>query len=274
MQDRKILILDIDGTLVNSEKVITPETLKYINIIQDMGHIVALASGRPYPGMKQYVDALKMDEKNGYIISFNGGKIISCEKGEVVYSNCMPGKYLQGLYDFALEHDMGLVTYSDDMVITGTRLDNYMQYEARLNYMPIYSVEDFCGYVDFDVVKCLMTAPEKQAEECEKILAQRYSRELNVFRSEPYFIEITNKGVDKAKAVENLLNILGIERKNSICCGDGYNDLTMVSYAGVGVAMANAQQIVKDNADYVTGSCDEDGLVEVIKKFILNEERI
>ena len=92
--------------------------------------------------------------------------------------------------------------------------------------------------------------------------------DLNVFRSEPYFIEITIKGVDKAESLAGLLASIGLRREDSICCGDGFNDLTMVKYGGVGVAMGNAQQVVKDNADYITASCDEDGLVEVVEKFV------
>ena len=77
------------------------------------------------------------------------------------------------------------------------------------------------------------------------------------------------QGVDKAKSIGRLLAHIGMERENCICCGDGFNDRTMVEYAGVGVAMGNAQQVVKDVADYVTANCDEDGIVEIIKKFIL-----
>lgn len=86
MTDKKILVLDIDGTLVNSEKKITPETLKYLKMIQEQGHIVALASGRPFPGLKQYSDALGLAEYGGYALSFNGGKVISCATQEVIYT--------------------------------------------------------------------------------------------------------------------------------------------------------------------------------------------
>ena len=96
-----------------------------------------------------------------------------------------------------------------------------------------------------------------------------FAPEINVFRSEPYFIEITTNGVDKSTTIPELLKLLDIPREKTICCGDGFNDATMVKYAGIGVAMANAQQVVKDCADYITGSCEEDGLVEVIEKFVL-----
>ena len=162
-----------------------------------------------------------------------------------------------------------MVTYKGNQVITGTDTDEYMEFEARLNHMELCQVDDFLGYVDFDMTKCLMTAETEAAEQYEKELAALVAPDLNVFRSEPYFIEITVKGVDKAESIARLLEHIGMTREQCICCGDGFNDKTMVEYAGVGVAMGNAQQVVKDVADYVTASCDEDGLVEVIKKFVL-----
>lgn len=267
--DKKILVLDIDGTLVNSKKEITEETLKYLMKIQEEGHIVALASGRPYPGMKKYAEEIGLDKFGGYALSFNGGKIIDCSTGETVFEKCIPNRFAKIIYEYAVEHGLGMVTYKDGTVITGTEIDEYMQYEARLNYMPLHKVDDFVTYVDFDMIKCLLTAQPDAAEGFEIELREMLKDDLNVFRSEPYFIEITRKGVDKAESLEALLNKIGIKRENSICCGDGFNDLTMVKYGGVGVAMDNAQQIVKDNADYITASCDDDGIVEVIKKFIL-----
>jgi hypothetical protein len=262
--------LDIDGTLVNSEKVITEKTRDALIDFQKKGHIVALASGRPYPGMKAYAKQLNLEHFGGYALSFNGGVVIDCKSGETIYSKCVDKSYAGQLYDFAIEHNMGMVTYQGDKVITGTRIDDYMEYEARLNYMELCRVDNFKEYVDFDMIKCLFTAPVDIAEECEKKLYELVGDKLNVFRSEPYFIEVTNNQVDKAASLDNLINQIGIPWDNTVCCGDGFNDVSMVRYAKLGVAMANAQQVVKDNADFITGSCDEDGLVDVICR-ILNE---
>lgn len=269
MTEKKILVLDIDGTLVNSKKEITPETLHYLMQAQEQGCIVALASGRPFPGLKQYADALQLAQYGGYALSFNGGKVISCATGETIYTKAIPRHYAGILYDFAKQRNIGLVTYQGDKVITGTDTDDFMEYEARLNHMQIQSVQNFVEAVDFDMIKCLMTAEPEVAAQYEKELAALVGPELNVFRSEPYFIEITVRGVDKAESIARLLEHIGMKREQCICCGDGFNDKTMVEYAGIGVAMGNAQQVVKDVADYVTRSCDEDGLVEVIKKFVL-----
>ncbi|MBE5944182.1 MAG: HAD family phosphatase [Lachnospiraceae bacterium] len=268
MDNKKILVLDIDGTLVNSQKEITPKTLESLIKIQEEGHIVALASGRPYPGMEKYAKEIGLDRYHGYALSFNGGRIVDCATGETVFEKCIPKKYAPIIYRYAMEKGIGMVTYQDNCVITGTPIDEYMEYEARLNTLIIHQVEDFEAYVDFDMVKCLLTAPPDIAPVYEQELKELLGEELNVFRSEPYFIEITIKGVDKAESLEGFLPKIGLTREDSICCGDGFNDLTMVKYGGVGVAMGNAQQIVKDNADYITASCDEDGLIEVIDKFV------
>ena len=93
---------------------------------------------------------------------------------------------------------------------------------------------------------------------------------MDVYRSEAFFLEILPKGVDKATAIEKLLLMLRCTREELICFGDGYNDMTMLEYAGMGVAMGNAKDEVKAVADYITSGNDEDGIVEVIDKFVLD----
>ena len=115
-----------------------------------------------------------------------------------------------------------------------------------------------------------MTCRNYDAEQVEQELNALYGDKVTVFRSEPFFVEIMPKNVHKATSLEKLLKYLDMDVKDLIACGDGFNDLTMIEYAGVGVAMGNAQQIVKDHADYITLTNDEDGLVPVIEKFILN----
>ncbi len=271
IEDKKVLVLDIDGTLTNSKKEITENTKKSIVRIMEEGHIVILASGRPTPGMRRYEKELELEKYGGYLLSFNGGKIVNCKTGEIVFQRTLPPHILLGIYKFALEHDCGLMTYMGDTIILGTRRDEYVELEAKINGMPIQEVEDMLRFVDFEMNKCLMTAPIEKAPEYEEKLKELYGDIVSIYRSEPFFIEIMPKGVDKATSLERMLNIEGWKRENTICCGDGFNDMTMISYAGVGIAMENAQERVKEAADFVTKSNDEDGIVTVINKFILNQ---
>lgn len=266
---KKLLALDIDGTLTNTQKDITPATLEKIIEAQEKGHIVAIASGRPLPGIRKIADTIELDRFGGYVLAFNGGRIVDYSTGEVVYQAVLDNDVVKDIYDYCLKAGCGMVTYDGDRVITGTDIDGYMTFEASINHMEIMRIDNFREYIDFPLNKCLLTADPDKAEKIEQELAEKFGDQLNIFRSEPYFVEIMPPNVHKATSLEKLLEVLDMDRKDLVACGDGYNDLTMIEYAGVGVAMANAQDIVKEHADYITLSNDEDGLVPVVDKFIL-----
>lgn len=268
-KDIKVLVLDIDGTLTNSEKKITENTKKGIINIMERGHKVILASGRPTPGMRYCAEELELEKYGGYLLSFNGGRIINCKSGEIVFQKILPKHVIKHLYKYARNNDLGIITYLGDEIILGTRTDEYIELESRINGMPVRKVDNFEVFVDFDVNKCLMTAPPEIAEVFEKELAAAYGDILSIYRSEPFFIEIMPKNVDKATSLDRMLESVGLTKENAICCGDGFNDISMIEYAGLGVAMDNAQPKVKESADYITKSNDEDGIVDVIEKFIL-----
>lgn len=268
-KDTKILVLDIDGTLTNSQKEITPQTKAGILNIMERGHKVILASGRPTPGMRRYAEELELEKYGGYLLSFNGGRIVECKSGEIVYQKTLPSSVISGLYKFAVKHDIGIVTYLGDHIIVGTRMDEYIELESRINGMPCRKVSNFAQYKEYSLNKCLMTAAPEKAAEYEKQLQEMYGDVLSIYRSEPFFIEIMPKNIDKANSLDRMLETVGLTRENTICCGDGFNDMTMIKYAGIGVAMANAQEEVKKSADFITDSNDEDGIVKVIDTFIL-----
>mgnify|MGYP002623450188 CR=1 FL=1 len=265
----KYLILDVDGTLTDSKKEITDKTYKALIDIQEKGHKIVIASGRPTPGIKWIVDKLKLRDYGGYALCFNGAKVIDFKTGEIIYQNIFPRECIAPLYEYALAHDMGMITYEGDTVIHGTRADDYMRFEAGLNFMELRRVEDFVDYVTFDVNKCLFTASPKEAPVLEIEMAEMYKDKLSIYRSEEFFIEAMPLGVDKAASLDRLFNAIGADVNDTIAVGDGFNDMSMIKYARVGVCMRNGQQAVKDVADYVTEMTnDEDGIVEVIEKYI------
>ncbi len=270
--DDKILVLDIDGTLTNSQKEISPTTKAGLINIMERGHRIILASGRPTPGMRRYEEELELEKYGGYLLSFNGARIVECQSGEIVYQRTLPLTLLPGFYGFAKRNGCGLVTYLGDEVISAFEPDEYIELEARINNMPVRQVKNFLSFVDFDINKCLMTAEPEKAAVLEKELQEKYGGVASIYRSEPFFIEIMPKNVDKASSLDKMLETIGMTRENVICCGDGFNDVSMIKYAGIGVAMGNAQQAVKEVADYITSTNDEDGLVQVIDRFILGRQ--
>lgn len=266
---KKVLVLDIDGTLTNSQKVITGNTKKAIIDAMKRGHKVMLASGRPTPGMKKYAKELELSSYDGYLLSFNGGKIIHCKTGEIIFQKVLPSVVIKSLYKFAMEKECGLITYLGDDIILATKKDEYIEIESKINDMECKEVTNFVDYVsDYSLNKMLMTAPPEKAAILVEELQERFKDVLSIYRSEPFFIEIMPKNVDKAASLDRMLTSLGLTKDDAICCGDGFNDKSMIEYAGVGVAMENAQPVVKEVADYITKSNDEDGIVDVINKFV------
>ena len=261
----KILVLDIDGTLTNSKKEITPSTKNALYAMQAAGYQLAIASGRPTAGIEPIAKECKLDEYGGYVISYNGARIVRFSTGEILYNNTLPQQFIPQIFEIAKERGVGMVTYDPkDNLITGTKTDKYMELEARINRRDIHQVQDFMGAIKFPVNKCLISGEPEVLAPLTEELQKRYYGVLNIYRSEPFFLEIMPPMVDKAHALERLLPSLGISRNECVCCGDGYNDITMLQYAGLGVAMANAQMEVREAADIITLSNDEDGLVPVI----------
>ena len=134
--------------------------------------------------------------------------------------------------------------------------------------MPIIQTSDFVSYVDFPINKLLIPGEPAVLEEMIPVLKEKYHSLLNIYRSEPYFLEIMPQNIDKAYSLQKLLSSIGLTADSMICCGDGYNDVSMIEYAGLGVAMENAQPIVKDTADFITKSNDDDGILYVINQFL------
>ena len=262
----KIISLDIDGTLTNSEKKITEMTRKKLFEFQENGGKVILASGRPTMGIKPYADILRLSEYGGYILAFNGGSLIDCKSGKILFEKTLPPHVIPEIYDIIKDYPVGINTYEGECIIAGRQINQYTELEARINGMKIKFVEDFVGYVDFPVNKCLLQGDPEVILQLEKLLSEKYKGQLGIFKSEAFFLEIVPQGIDKAESIDRLLNMLNISTEECIACGDGFNDISMIRYAGLGVAMSNAKEPVKEAADYITLSNDEDGIAHLLMK--------
>ena len=128
--------------------------------------------------------------------------------------------------------------------------------------------------MNFPITKCLVSGKEQCLEKLERKLQSYFGNQLSIYRSEPFFLEIMPANVNKAQALEKLLKYLKYNRKMLIACGDGLNDISMIEYAGIAVAMGNAQDIVKEKADFITKSNAEDGVANAIDIFWVDNKKI
>ena len=266
----KLLVLDIDGTATNSKKEVTPKTKEAVIRLQEKGIPVAIASGRPTPGVAPIAECFDFAKYGSYTLSYNGARITNWKTKECIYRKTLPVSLPKRLYQDACHFDTGIITYTteDTSIVCGRKVDSYIELESKVCQMPIQICDgDFPEVVSYPVTKCLLTGDPDELERIEPLIAAKYQHEAAVFRSEPFYLEIMPKNIDKAYCLSKLLHILGISKEEMVCCGDSYNDLTMIQYAGLGVAMANARECVKDVADFITLSNDEDGVAHVIEKF-------
>ena len=266
----KILVLDLDGTLTNKKKEITEHTCETLIRAQEAGIKIVLASGRPTYGIMPLARQLELDKYEGYILAYNGGQIIDCKTGELMYENVLDPAVYPYLYECAKSNGFQILSYKDEYIISENADDQYVQHEAFLNRMASKTVENFLDVINFPVPKCLIVGNPEPLSALEKKMKKALEGKMNVFRSEPFFLELVPNGIDKARSLAVLLDELGMAREEMIAIGDGFNDLSMIQFAGLGVAMANAQEVVRQAADYITLSNEEDGVAAVVDKFFFN----
>lgn len=269
----KIVFLDIDGTLVDSKKEILPRTYEALMKLQEDGVKLAIASGRPEKGVKPFAEKLKLAEYGGYIMPFNGCRIINCKTNELVFENALSIETLQKAYDLSKKYNIELLTYKGDYILAENDTDKYILIESTINKMDILKVDNTMDAVEDNPVKCLLVGDGDYLGSIEKKIWDEIGKEnANVFRSEPFFIEVVPQGLDKAAAISELISRTGIKKEETIAFGDGYNDVSMIKFAGLGVAMENGCDLIKSNADIVTCDNDHDGIAQVIEKLYLEKQ--
>ena len=266
----KLLVLDVDGTLLNDAKEISKRTLASLLKVQQMGIRVALASGRPTYGLMPLAKTLELGNYGGFIISYNGGQIINAQNGEILFERRINPEMLPYLEKKARKNN--LFTYHDDTILTDSSDNEHVRAEANLNNLKIIQEEEFSTAIDFAPCKCILVSNDEEAlKDLEEHWKKRLDGTLDVFCSEPYFLEVVPCGIDKANTLGVLLSYLNIAREEVIAIGDGVCDVNMLQVAGLGIAMGHAQDSVKVCADYVTASNEEDGVAQSVEKLILAE---
>ena len=265
----KMIVLDLDGTLTNRDKIITPRTKQSLMEAQKRGLKVVLASGRPTYGVMPLAEELELETYEGYILSFNGGIIMNCRTKEIILKKELPVEANRRILELARKEQVDVLTYEGAHILTNNPDNPYAKIESGINHLKLKKVEDLDSYLDFPVPKFLMLDDGDYLALVEARVKAVLGKNFSVYRSEPYFLEILPKGIDKAQCLAQLLKLLSIDREEMIACGDGFNDLSMIEYAGLGVAMENAVRPVRNAADYVTLSNNDDGVAHVVEKFFL-----
>lgn len=268
----KLLVLDVDGTVLNDAKEISKRTLAALLKIQQMGIRIVLASGRPTYGLLPLAKSLELGIYGGFILSYNGGQIIKAQNGEILFERRINPEMLPYMERKARKNGFALFTYHDDTIITDSPENEHIRNEARLNNLRVIKEDELSVAIGFAPCKCMLVSDDEEALiGLEEHWKRRLNGVLDVFRSEPYFLEVVPCAVDKANTLGVLLEILGVTREEVVAIGDGVCDVTMLQLAGLGIAMGQSQDSVKACADYITASNEEDGVALAVEKTIIAE---
>jgi len=267
----KLIALDMDGTLLNEDKKISKANLEAIRFARKKGIKIVLATGRPTKGIEKYLKELDLIHDNEYVVSYNGALVQEVKSGRVIAQNTMSYDDLMFLFDISKKLNVNIHALTLTSCVT-PKINDYSILEATMNHIPLEVVDFNCLDKNTTIVKVMFVDPEKKLNAVISQLPESLYEKYTVVRSAPFFLEFLNKKVNKGVGVELLAKKLGIKKEEIICVGDAENDIHMIKYAGLGVAMGNAFPEVKKIADYITKTNQEDGVAHVIKKFIMNKE--
>ena len=264
----KLIALDLDGTLYNSARLITPKTSAALLAAQQQGIRVVIASGRPLPGLFKAAAELQLANYGGYIIAYNGAKAVDCANNQEIYKNCIPETTARSLLQHLQQYPVTPIVDDGSYIYTDNADGFQIQHESSGGGLLIRVVDSIVDAVVFDPAKILIASPNEQLLPAIEGISQPFYSALSFVMSTPFYLEATVKGVDKANALGALCRQLGISGAEVLAFGDAENDRTMLEFAGMGIAMANACDTLKTIANAVTLSNNEDGIACSLAEFV------
>ena len=266
----KLVAIDMDGTLLNSKKELLEETKQYFKDFhkKETETLLVLCTGRPETGIRPYLKDLGYLEENHYIISQNGANIYESRTGKRVMDAFLDSAAIQKWIELGKKHGISVM---------GAGVDYYYCFDQEPTEWMEFDVKLVSGKLkriptkeslNTDFYKILLMGDEEQLNEFETFIPQEWRDEFYVVRSQKYLVEVLTKGVNKAFGLEKLAQKLNILPSEIAAIGDAANDIEMLEYAGLAIAMGNASEEVKAIADIVTDTNENNGVIKAIDKLI------
>ncbi|MGY0373104.1 sugar-phosphatase [Clostridium sp. JNZ J1-5] len=266
----KLIALDMDGTLLKEDKTISKENYEAIQSAREKGVKIVLTTGRPKKGIENYLEELDLVDDDEYCITYNGSLIENSKTGEILTKTLMTLDDAHFLYELSKKLDVDIHALTTTGCIS-PRYNKYTELEVSMNNIPFEEVDFNTIDPSTEIVKFLFVGSEEKISSVIEQLPRELYEKYTIVRSYPLFLEFLDKNVSKGAAVKTLAERLEIKQSEVICIGDAGNDIHMIQYAGLGVAMGNAFPEVKKAANYITLTNEEDGVAHIIDKFILSD---
>ena len=264
----KMLVVDMDDTLLTDNHEISSENKEMLLKAQEMGVYVVLASGRPTSAMIEFAKELQCDVNNSFMISFNGSVITDLKEDKILFEHSLTKEQIHSLYDFSQQNNTHIITYIDGQIIS-EKHSEYIDIEKNITGLKLNIVSSFKDTVTTSAVKCILLEEPEYLKSVETVLKAAMP-DLSICMSKPFFLEAAPNGIDKGASIKILAEKLNIHQSEIIAVGNAGNDLTMVQFAGLGVWVDNVDLELRHFADVIVASNNNHGVAEVVRRFILN----
>lgn len=274
----KAIALDIDGTLTNDAKVVTPRTKEALLAAQRSGIRLILSSGRPVQGLRAIAAELELQDNGGLLVAFNGACVIDAQTDEVLFDQPMEERALRALVGHMRDFDVipwiteGKYLYVErgcrHTIMYRDAPFDIVDYERRMCDLELVEVDDLLEVCSRPQDKLLCASEPEYLQAHWRAMHEPFTDTLSGMFTADFYFEFMAPGINKGNALAGSLPKIGIDASEVIAFGDAQNDISMLEWAGIGVAMGNATDAAKAAADEVTASNNEDGIALALDKFL------
>lgn len=265
----KLIASDMDDTLLNSKCIISLRNEEAIKKAIAAGKIFIIATGRMYVSVRPYAEKLGLDVP---LVTYNGALVKGALSGKVYYEHKMKLETANEVLDYCKKHGYYVQLYIGDKILI--KQENiWSQMYTKISGVPTTSVGESLYHTDVSPYKILVMTEADEFTTVWKNFAEYFKGKLDVTSSKDNFLELMEPGINKWEAVKNVAAAYGVQPQEIMCIGDSNNDIVMIENAGIGVAVANAKDNVKDKAKIVTASNDDDGVALVIESILTKQAK-
>jgi len=265
----KLIAIDIDDTLLNSQSKITAATKEAIQNALQQGIKVVLCSGRPLAGVSPFLKELDITGDNQYVITNNGG-VIETVSGKVLSRQSLNNSDYRRIVKYATEHKMSYYVLDDqsNVYTSDHDVNRLAVVQAWENKAGIYIRTPDELADDFEITKAAIVGEKSALDKFEQPVKAEFAKDFYVVRAGDYFLEIMHRDVNKGIGLQKLTEILGIDASEVMAFGDEQNDIPMFKFAGTAVSMGNGSKLAKAEADHITDTNDNDGIAKALTKLV------
>ena len=262
----ELIAIDLDGTLLTPERKISTKVKETIKLAKTKGIKVVICTGRPLPGVNSILAELNLEEEGDYVITYNGALVQQSHNGKAIAHHTLSFEDFLKIEEMSRQVGSHCHTIDEKYIYTANKdISPYSVRESFLVNMPIRfrTVAEMDPTIE--ISKMMMIDEPDVLDAAIAKFPKSFYDDYTVLKSEPFYLEVLNKSASKGQALKDLAQILSIPRENIMAIGDNENDIDMIEYAGMGVAMGNAIASVKDVSDYITDTNEQDGVAKAIE---------